>query len=88
MDRRFCWRHVTWAELAQGSDGAAVGKASGGGESDAACRGVLDDLVARGLRTREFLIIDGAAGLEKALAALWDPVAWIGRRTWWRSRRS
>jgi transposase-like protein len=42
-----------------------------GGESEAAWRAVLDDLVARGLRTPEFLIIDGAAGLEKALAALW-----------------
>jgi putative transposase len=42
-----------------------------GGESEAAWRGVLDDLIARGLRTPEFLIIDGAAGLEKALAALW-----------------
>ena len=45
-----------------------------GGESEAAWRGVLDDLVARGLRTPEFLIIDGAAGLEKALAALWPDV--------------
>jgi transposase-like protein len=45
-----------------------------GGESDAAWRGVLDDLIARGLRTPEFLIIDGAAGLEKALAALWPEV--------------
>ncbi len=45
-----------------------------GGESEAAWRGVLDDLVARGLRTPEFLIIDGAAGLEKALAALWPAV--------------
>jgi transposase-like protein len=35
---------------------------------------VLDDLVARGLRTPEFLIVDGAAGLEKALAALWPEV--------------
>ncbi|MBV8590947.1 MAG: transposase [Acetobacteraceae bacterium] len=42
-----------------------------GGESESAWRDVLDDLVARGLRTPEFLIIDGAAGLEKALAALW-----------------
>ena len=42
-----------------------------GGESEAAWRGVLDDLVARGLRTPEFLIIDGAAGLERALASLW-----------------
>ena len=45
-----------------------------GGESEAAWRVVLDDLVTRGLRTPEFLIIDGAAGLEKALAALWPAV--------------
>ena len=45
-----------------------------GGESEAAWRGLLDDLIARGLRTPEFLIIDGAAGLEKALAALWPEV--------------
>jgi putative transposase len=44
------------------------------GESEAAWRAVLDDLVARGLRTPEFLIIDGAAGLETALAALWPAV--------------
>jgi len=45
-----------------------------GGESEAAWRGVLDGLVARGLRTPEFLIVDGAAGLERALAALWPNV--------------
>jgi len=45
-----------------------------GGESEAAWRGVLDDLIARGLRTPDFLIIDGAAGLEKALASLWPEV--------------
>jgi len=45
-----------------------------GGESEAAWRGVLDDLIARGLRSPEFLVIDGAAGLEKALAALWPEV--------------
>ena len=45
-----------------------------GGESEAAWRGVLDDLVARGLHTPQFLIIDGAAGLERALAALWPDV--------------
>jgi putative transposase len=45
-----------------------------GGESEAAWRAVLDDLLARGLRTPEFVIIDGAAGLEKALAALWPAV--------------
>ena len=45
-----------------------------GGESEAAWRSVLDDLITRGLRTPEFLIMDGAAGLERALAALWPDV--------------
>jgi putative transposase len=45
-----------------------------GGEGEAAWRAVLDDLAARGLKTPEFLIADGAAGLEKALAALWPDV--------------
>jgi putative transposase len=45
-----------------------------GGEGEAAWRAVLDDLVARGLRTPAFLIVDGAAGLERALAALWPEV--------------
>ena len=45
-----------------------------GGESEAAWRSILDGLVARGLRTPEFLITDGAAGLERALAALWPEV--------------
>ena len=45
-----------------------------GGETTEAWRAVLDDLVGRGLRTPEFLIIDGAPGLERALAALWPDV--------------
>ena len=45
-----------------------------GGESEAAWRAVLDDLVGRGLRTPEFLITDGTAGLDRALAALWPAV--------------
>src|SRR3954447_21343459 len=45
-----------------------------GGEGEAAWRAVLDDLIARGLRTPEFLIVDGAAGLERALGALWPEV--------------
>jgi putative transposase len=45
-----------------------------GGESEAAWRSILDDLIARGLRTPEFLVIDGGAGLEWALAALWPDV--------------
>ena len=45
-----------------------------GGESEAAWRGVLDNLIARGLHTPEFLITDGGAGLDRALAALWPDV--------------
>ncbi len=45
-----------------------------GGESEAAWRGVLDGLISRGLCTPEFLITDGGAGLERALAALWPEV--------------
>jgi putative transposase len=42
-----------------------------GGESEAAWRGLLDDLVSRGLQPPSFVIIDGAAGLEKALGLVW-----------------
>jgi putative transposase len=45
-----------------------------GGESAEAWRAVLDDLVKRGLRRPEFLIVDGGSGLENAIAALWDGV--------------
>jgi transposase-like protein len=45
-----------------------------GGESSEAWRAVLDDLVKRGLRRPEFLIVDGASGLDKAIAAVWDSV--------------
>ncbi|MFZ0653448.1 MAG: IS256 family transposase [Pseudolabrys sp.] len=45
-----------------------------GGESTEAWRAVLDDLIQRGLRRPEFLIIDGASGLENAIAAVWDGV--------------
>jgi putative transposase len=45
-----------------------------GGESEAAWRALLDDLVARGLTVPELVIVDGAAGLEKAIAALWNDV--------------
>ena len=43
-----------------------------GGESEAAWRALLDDLVNRGLKTPELVIVDGAPGLERALAALWS----------------
>ena len=45
-----------------------------GGESEAAWRALLDDLVKRGLKTPELVIVDGAPGLEKALAALWSDI--------------
>jgi putative transposase len=45
-----------------------------GGESTQAWRTVLDDLVKRGLRRPELLIVDGGAGLESAIAAVWDSV--------------
>jgi putative transposase len=45
-----------------------------GGESTEAWRAVLDDLIQRGLRRPEFLIVDGAPGLENAIAAVWDGV--------------
>jgi putative transposase len=45
-----------------------------GGESTEAWGTVLDDLIKRGLRRPEFLIVDGAPGLDKAIAAVWDGV--------------
>src|SRR5512135_1047506 len=46
-----------------------------GGESQAAWRALLDDLVKRGVGTPELVIVDGSAGLEAALAALWPLVS-------------
>ena len=45
-----------------------------GGETSEAWRAVVDDLVKRGLRQPEFLIVDGGSGLEQALAGLWGDV--------------
>jgi transposase-like protein len=45
-----------------------------GGESAEAWRSVLDDLIRRGLRRPEFLIVDGAGGLDSAITAVWDGV--------------
>src|SRR5215467_9492116 len=45
-----------------------------GGETSEAWRAVLDDLVKRGLRKPEFLMVDGGTGLEQALVALWGDV--------------
>ena len=51
-----------------------------GGEGEAAWRALLDDLVGRGLHAPELVIVDGAPGLERALAALW-PEAPVQRCT-------
>jgi putative transposase len=45
-----------------------------GGETGEAWRAVLDDLIKRGLRKPEFLIVDGGSGLDAALAAIWADV--------------
>jgi putative transposase len=44
------------------------------GETREDWRFVLDDLVKRGLRKPNFLMVDGRPGLEQALAALWGDV--------------
>jgi putative transposase len=45
-----------------------------GGESAEAWGTVLGDLIKRGLRRPEFLIVDGAPGLDRAIASVWDGV--------------
>jgi putative transposase len=45
-----------------------------GGESTAAWTAFLEDMTRRGLKAPSFIIIDGAPGLEAALAALWPDV--------------
>ena len=44
------------------------------GESTEAWRTALDELITRGLRQPQFLIIDGAPGLERAITAVWNGV--------------
>jgi putative transposase len=46
-----------------------------GGESFAAWKGCLDDLVARGLRAPILCIIDGNAGLRRAVGEIWPRAA-------------
>jgi len=52
-----------------------------GGESKVAWRQFIDDLDARGLARPEFVIVDGAPGLEAALVALWGAELPIQRCT-------
>jgi transposase-like protein len=46
-----------------------------GGESFAAWKGCLDGLVARGLRAPVLAIIDGNAGLRRAVGEIWPQAA-------------
>ena len=46
-----------------------------GGESFVAWKGCLDDLVARGLRAPVLVIIDGNAGLRRAVELVWPRAA-------------
>ncbi len=57
-----------------------LGLKSMGGESTAAWQAFLSDMSARGLKAPDFIIVDGAPGLEAALAALW-PEAPVQRCT-------
>jgi len=45
-----------------------------GGETEAAWRHVLEDLLARGLKAPELVIVGGGKGLEAALAGLWSDI--------------
>jgi putative transposase len=64
---------VGWTTTTTRADGQEVLLAvtNIGGKTSAAWRAVLDDLLKRGLRKPQFLIVDGWAGLERALASLW-----------------
>ena len=62
------------AVLGMREDGQKVAVKNMGGETAQAWCAVLDDLVKRGLRTPQFLIVDRGTGLEQALAALWGDV--------------
>lgn len=57
-----------------------------GGKSTAAWRQFVYDLDARGLKQPEFVIVDGAPGLEAALVALWGEELPIQRCTVHRHR--
>ncbi len=64
--------HLVALGVRQDGQKVLLGVKNMGGESEEAWRALLDDLVKRGLKTPELVMVDGAAGLEKALAALWS----------------
>src|SRR6202035_4419127 len=69
---RTCWRRSILVSISRRlAPRFSLPRSSG---SRAAWRALLDNLVNRGLKTPELVIVDGAPGLEKALAALWSDV--------------
>src|ERR1019366_7707431 len=58
--RKCCWRSRTWVERVRRP----------GGRSST----IWSSVGKRGLKTPELVIVDGAPGLEKALAALWSNI--------------
>ena len=65
-----CW----WRSARRDGQKVLLGLKNMGGESEAAWRAFLDALAARGLGAPELAIVDGAPGLEAAIAALWPQV--------------
>ena len=51
---------------------------AGGTENSAVCGALIDDLIARGLKRPELVVLDGSKGLRKAIEARWEEVV-IGR---------
>jgi putative transposase len=51
---------------------------AGGAENSAVCGALIDDLIARGLKRPELVVLDGSKGLRKAIEERWEEVV-IGR---------
>ena len=75
-DRQLHQLQITRAGLLSQRDGQKVVLAvrNMGGESEAAWRSLLDALLSRGPKAAEFVIVDGAPGLAKALGPVWQTV--------------
>jgi hypothetical protein len=69
-DKEFWIRNTVWRETIFEGNLAVKNM---GGESEAAWRALLDDLVKRGLKTSAFVIVDGAPRLENGERRLSTP---------------
>ena len=63
-DKEFWIRNTVWRETIFEGNLAVKNM---GGESEAAWRALLDDLIKRGLKTPAFVIVDGAPRLENGV---------------------